>query len=69
MTKKVQTPPCEMIFYAGTGSLLLRDSDSVTLFDVQQKRYVVVFMAISSIGFMVDSLQINRPKLKVAFKV
>ena len=69
MTKKVQTPPCEMIFYAGTGSLLLRDSDSVTLFDVQQKRYVLVFMAISSIGFMVDSLQINRPKLKVAFKV
>jgi len=29
-----------MIFYAGTGSLLLRDSDSVTLFDVQQKRCV-----------------------------
>ena len=40
VTKKVQTPPCEMIFYAGTGSLLLRDSDSVTLFDVQQKRCV-----------------------------
>ncbi|KAK3720320.1 hypothetical protein QZH41_020401 [Actinostola sp. cb2023] len=27
-----------MIFYAGTGSLLLRDADSITLFDVQQKR-------------------------------
>lgn len=67
MTKKVQTPPCEMIFYAGTGSLLLRDSDSVTLFDVQQKRYVLVFMAILSIGFMVHSLEINRPKLKVTF--
>ena len=39
VTKKVQTPPCDMIFYAGTGSLLLRDTDSVTLFDVQQKRY------------------------------
>ena len=50
VTKKVQTPPCEMIFYAGTGSLLLRDSDSVTLFDVQQKRYVFAFMAISSMG-------------------
>ena len=24
--------------FAGTGMLLLRDSDSVTLFDVQQKR-------------------------------
>ncbi|XP_052228436.1 coatomer subunit alpha-like [Dreissena polymorpha] len=38
ITKKVQTPNCEDIFYAGTGCLLLKDSDSVTLFDVQQKR-------------------------------
>lgn len=36
--KKVQTPACDEIFYAGTGMLLLRDSDTVTLFDVQQKR-------------------------------
>ncbi|GFG36116.1 hypothetical protein Cfor_03758 [Coptotermes formosanus] len=38
VTKKVQTPNCDEIFYAGTGMLLLRDSDGVTLFDVQQKR-------------------------------
>lgn len=38
VTKKVQAPPCDMIFYAGTGSLLLRDAEQVTLFDVQQKR-------------------------------
>lgn len=38
VTKKVTTPNCDMIFYAGTGSLLLRDPDSITLFDVQQKR-------------------------------
>ncbi|XP_041377788.1 coatomer subunit alpha-like [Gigantopelta aegis] len=38
ITKKVQAPNCEDIFYAGTGCLLLKDSDSVTLFDVQQKR-------------------------------
>lgn len=38
MTKKVQTPPCDEIFFAGTGMLLLRDADFVTLFDVQQKR-------------------------------
>lgn len=38
VTKKVQTPSCDEIFYAGTGMLLLRDSDGVTLFDVQQKR-------------------------------
>lgn len=38
VTKKVTTPPCDEIFYAGTGMLLLRDSDGVSLFDVQQKR-------------------------------
>lgn len=37
-TKKVQTPNCDEIFYAGTGMLLLRDMDHVTLFDVQQRR-------------------------------
>ncbi|KAK2573204.1 Coatomer subunit alpha [Acropora cervicornis] len=45
VTKKVQTPPCDMIFYAGTGSLLLRDTDSVTLtlatVKVNKVRYVV----------------------------
>uniref|UniRef100_A0A646QF04 Coatomer subunit alpha n=1 Tax=Hemiscolopendra marginata TaxID=943146 RepID=A0A646QF04_9MYRI len=40
VTKKVQTPNCDEIFYAGTGLLLLRDSDGVTLFDVQQKRSI-----------------------------
>ena len=39
VTKKVQCPPCESIFYAGTGHLLLKDSDTVKLFDVQQKRF------------------------------
>ncbi|GLV43141.1 Coat Protein (coatomer) alpha [Carabus blaptoides fortunei] len=38
VTKKVQTPTCDEVFYAGTGMLLLRDPDYVTLFDVQQKR-------------------------------
>ncbi|XP_033100225.1 coatomer subunit alpha-like [Anneissia japonica] len=38
VTKKVETPACDEIFYAGTGMLLLRDADAVTLFDVQQKR-------------------------------
>eukprot|EP00096_Caligus_rogercresseyi_P012653 TRINITY_DN536_c0_g1_i4.p1 TRINITY_DN536_c0_g1~~TRINITY_DN536_c0_g1_i4.p1 ORF type:complete len:1250 (+),score=425.50 TRINITY_DN536_c0_g1_i4:124-3873(+) len=38
LTKKFQTPNCSEIFYAGTGMLLLRDPEYVTLFDVQQKR-------------------------------
>lgn len=36
VTKKIQTPTCDEIFYAGTGMLLLREPDHVTLFDVQQ---------------------------------
>lgn len=40
VTKKIPTPVCDNIFYAGTGSLLLRDPESVTLFDVQQKRWL-----------------------------
>ena len=38
MTKKVSVSNCDEIFFAGTGMLLLRDADSVTLFDVQQRR-------------------------------
>ena len=38
ITKKIQLPNCEEIFYAGTGSLLVKEGDSVTLYDVQQKR-------------------------------
>lgn len=41
VTKKVSTPNCDEIFYAGTGMLLFRDTDVVTLFDVQQKRRYV----------------------------
>lgn len=38
VTKKIQTSQCDEVFYAGTGMLLLRESDHVTLFDVQQLR-------------------------------
>lgn len=38
VTKKIQTSQCDEIFYAGTGMLMLRESDHVTLFDVQQLR-------------------------------
>jgi coatomer subunit alpha len=38
VTKKIQAPACDEIFYAGTGMLLLREPDHVTLFDVQQQR-------------------------------
>uniref|UniRef100_A0A2M3YZ37 Coatomer subunit alpha n=1 Tax=Anopheles braziliensis TaxID=58242 RepID=A0A2M3YZ37_9DIPT len=38
VTKKIQSPVCDEIFYAGTGMLLLREPEHVTLFDVQQLR-------------------------------
>lgn len=38
VTKKITIPNVEEIFYAGTGSLLVRDNEGVTLYDVQQKR-------------------------------
>ena len=50
VTKKVQTPPCDMIFYAGTGSLLLRDAEQVILFDVQQKRYIASSCLLLNMG-------------------
>ena len=37
-TKKIQLPNCEEIFFAGTGNLLVKEADMVTLYDVQQKR-------------------------------
>jgi coatomer subunit alpha len=38
ITKKIQLPNCEELFYAGTGNLLVKEADMVTMYDVQQKR-------------------------------
>lgn len=39
ITKKIQAPVgIDEIYYAGTGMLLLRDSEKMSLFDIQQKR-------------------------------
>ena len=38
ITKKIQLPNCEELFYAGTGNLLVKEGDQVTMYDVQQKR-------------------------------
>ncbi|KFM76440.1 Coatomer subunit alpha, partial [Stegodyphus mimosarum] len=45
VTKKVQAPNCDEIFYAGTGMLLLRDSEGLILFDVQQNRLLATVKA------------------------
>jgi len=54
VTKKVTTPPCDMIFYAGTGSLLLRDPDQLMLFDVQQKR-VMATVKLAKVRYVIWS--------------
>ncbi|XP_059167634.1 coatomer subunit alpha-like [Physella acuta] len=54
ITKKVQAPNCEDIFYAGTGCLLLKEADSITLFDVQQKRTLAT-VKISKVKFVIWS--------------
>ena len=62
VTKKVQTPTCDEIFYAGTGMLLLRDAESVTLFDVQQKR-TLGSVRISKVKYVVWSSDMSHVAL------
>ncbi|XP_061177948.1 coatomer subunit alpha-like isoform X2 [Saccostrea echinata] len=59
ITKKVQAPNCDDIFYAGTGCLLLRDADAVTLFDVQQKRSLAS-VKISKVKFVIWSSDMSH---------
>jgi coatomer protein complex subunit alpha (xenin) len=54
ITKKVQVPNCDDIFYAGTGCLLLKDNDGVMLFDVQQKR-ILASIKLSKVKYVVWS--------------
>lgn len=55
-------PSCEEIFYAGTGSLLLRDADGVTLFDVQQKRSLAT-VKIAKVKYVVWSADTSHVAL------
>ncbi|XP_049801148.1 coatomer subunit alpha [Schistocerca nitens] len=62
VTKKIQTPNCDEIFYAGTGMLLLSDADGVTLFDVQQKR-TLAQVKISKCRYVVWSVDMTHVAL------
>ena len=62
VTKKVQTPTCDEIMYAGTGMLLLRDNDNVTMFDVQQKRSVGT-VRISKVRYAIWSADMSHVAL------
>jgi coatomer protein complex subunit alpha (xenin) len=41
ITKKIQLANAEEIFFASTGNLLVKEGDMVTLYDVQQKRFIL----------------------------
>uniref|UniRef100_A0A803WD19 COPI coat complex subunit alpha n=1 Tax=Ficedula albicollis TaxID=59894 RepID=A0A803WD19_FICAL len=62
ITKKVPVPNCDEIFYAGTGNLLLRDADAVTLFDVQQKR-TLASVKISKVKYVIWSADMSHVAL------
>lgn len=61
VTKKCMSQ-CEDIFYAGTGMLLLKDADSVTLFDVQQLR-VIATVKIAKCRYVVWSSDMSHVAL------
>jgi coatomer protein complex subunit alpha (xenin) len=52
VSKKIQAPNCDEIFFAGTGMLLLREPDSLTLFDVQQKR-ILAEVKVSKVRYVI----------------
>jgi len=57
-TKTLNIPGAEDIFYAGTGSLLIRDADGLQLYDVQQKR-CIASVVLSKIKFVIWSADMN----------
>jgi coatomer protein complex subunit alpha (xenin) len=56
--KKISVPNATDIFYAGTGMLLLREPDQVTLYDVQQKR-ALTSVKMSKVKFAIWSADMN----------
>lgn len=61
VTKKCKSQ-CEDIFYAGTGMLLLKEPDFVTLFDVQQLR-VIAQVKIAKCRYVVWSADMSHVAL------
>nr|XP_002131264.1 coatomer subunit alpha [Ciona intestinalis] len=60
--KKIQVPGVDEIFHAGTGALLLRSADGVTLYDVQQKR-TLASVKIAKVKYVVWSSDMSHVAL------
>jgi coatomer protein complex subunit alpha (xenin) len=63
-TSKKITPPTstESLFYAGTGSLLLANADSITLYDVQQRR-ALASLSVGGVKYVVWSADMGKAAL------
>ena len=62
VTKKIQLSGVDEIFQAGPGVLLLRDSDGVTMYDVQQKRNLAT-AKIAKVKYVIWSADMNSVAL------
>ncbi|ODM90352.1 Coatomer subunit alpha [Orchesella cincta] len=51
--EKIQLPKCDDIFWAGTGMLLLREPDSISLYDAQLKRTLAQLKMTPKVGHVV----------------
>ncbi|XP_011503846.1 PREDICTED: coatomer subunit alpha [Ceratosolen solmsi marchali] len=58
VSKKIQIPNCDEIFYAGTGVILLRDADQVLFFDIQQKK-ILAEIKVPKCRYVVWSYDMN----------
>ncbi|XP_065906077.1 coatomer subunit alpha-like isoform X1 [Dysidea avara] len=57
--KKVQAPTCDTIFFAGTSRLLLKDNDSVILYELQQKKSLAT-VKVSKAKYVVWAQDMNH---------
>lgn len=62
VSKKLPIPNCDEIFHAGTGMILLRDSDQVMLYDIHQKK-VLAEIKLSKCRYVVWSSDMTHVAL------
>lgn len=62
ISKKITIPNCDEIFYAGTGVILLREPEQVSLFDIQQKK-ILAEVKVSKCRYVIWSTNMDHVAL------
>ncbi|OXU23054.1 hypothetical protein TSAR_001438 [Trichomalopsis sarcophagae] len=62
ISKKIAIPNCDEIFYAGTGVVLLREAEQVSLFDIQQKK-ILAEVKVSKCRYVIWSTNMDHVAL------